>query len=153
MGHSTVLNKREQKIMNFLRRQAIDVEPVKSSRIAAALIVKNTVISTGYNSYRTHPFQAKYSKNPKAICMHAEIRAIHNALNHLDKEDFKKATLMIYRVKIPPTEDKKVWVDGMAKPCEGCMRAIVAFGIKKIVYTTEKNGEYDIDERNSFICV
>ena len=147
-----MLNKREQKIMEFLRRQAIDVDPVRSARISAAVIVKNNVVSTGCNSYRTHPFQAKYSKNPLAICMHAEIRAIHNALNHMDKAEFKKATLMIYRVKQLPEKYKKVWVDGMAKPCEGCMRAIVAFDFKKIIYSTENNGEFDISVRNNFVC-
>lgn len=132
--------------MDFLRRQAIDVEPVKSSRMAAAIVYKNNVISIGHNSRRTHPFQAKYGKNPMAICMHAEINAIKNALNHLEVDDFKKTTIMIYRVKKQNGLRKAAWVDGMAKPCEGCARAIMEFGIKKIVYSTEENDSYVIAE-------
>lgn len=141
--------------MNFLRRQAIDVEPVKSSKLAAAVILKNSVISTGNNSRRTHPFQAKYGKNPMAICMHAEVNAIRNSLNHLDAADFKRATIMVYRVKKVNLSSKSrtEWVDGLAKPCEGCMRAIIEFGFKKIVYSTDKNGVYEIAERQGrFYC-
>lgn len=141
-----MLNRREKRIMDFLRRQAIDVEPVKSSRMAAAIVYKNNVISIGHNSRRTHPFQAKYGKNPMAICMHAEINAIKNALNHLEVDDFKKTTIMIYRVKKQNGLRKAAWVDGMAKPCEGCARAIMEFGIKKIVYSTEENDSYVIAE-------
>ena len=141
-----MLNRREKRIMDFLRRQAIDVEPVKSSRMAAAIVYKNNVISVGHNSRRTHPFQARYGKNPMAICMHAEINAIKNALNHLEVNDFKKTTIMIYRVKKQNGLRKAAWVDGMAKPCEGCARAIMEFGIKKIVYSTETNDSYVIAE-------
>ncbi len=141
-----MLNRREKRIMDFLRRQAIDVEPVKSSRMAAAIVYKNNIISIGHNSRRTHPFQAKYGKNPLAICMHAEINAIKNALNHLEVTDFKKTTIMIYRVKKQNGLRKAAWVDGMAKPCEGCARAIMEFGIKKIVYSTEANDSYVIAE-------
>jgi deoxycytidylate deaminase len=148
-----MLNRKEIRIMDFLRRQAIDVTPVSSSKLAAAVVFKNNIISLGNNSRRTHPFQAKYGKNPLAICLHAEINAIKNALNHLDPSDFKKSTIMIYRVKKSDATKKAEWVDGLAKPCEGCMRAIVDFDFKKIVYSSNENQNFVVAEKaNGLMC-
>jgi tRNA(Arg) A34 adenosine deaminase TadA len=144
-----MLNRREHRIMNFLRRQAIDVEPVKSARLSAAVVIKNSVISLGNNSYRTHPFQAKYGKNPEAICLHAEVKAIRNALNHVEADDLRKATMMVYRVKKASGSFKAEWVDGLAKPCSGCMGAIVEFGFKKVVFSTNENERYEVLARVS----
>lgn len=138
-----MINARDHRIMGFLRRQAIDVKAVKSSRIAAAVTIKNDIISLGHCQRRTHPFQARYCKNPEAIYLHAETNAISNALNHVSKRDLARATLYIRRVKLPTKDDTK-FVDGMAKPCLGCMRAIIAFGIKKVVYSTEEDGRYEV---------
>jgi len=138
-----MINAKDHRVMNFLRRQAIDVKAVKSSRIAAAVTIRNEIISTGYCQKRTHPFQARYCKNPEAIYLHAETNAISNALNHINKRDLAKSTLYIRRVKLP-TKDDTEFVDGMAKPCPGCMRAIIAFGIRKVVYSTEEDGQYEV---------
>lgn len=147
-----MLANRDQRIMQFIRRQAIDVEKVSNARIAAGVAIKGQLISTGRNQRRTHPFQKQFSKNDHAIFLHAETCAISNSLNHVDKEDLKKATLFIHRVKLP-SKDSKEYVDGLAKPCAGCMSAIVAFGIKRVIYSTDTNGEYEILNRNrEWIC-
>lgn len=147
-----MLAKRDLRIMQFIRRQAIDTEKVSNARIAAGIAIKGQLISTGRNSRRTHPFQKQFAKNDHAIFLHAETCAISNSLNHVSKEDLKKATLFIHRVKLP-SKDSKEYVDGLAKPCAGCMSAIVAFGIKKVVYSTDTDGEYEILERNQqWIC-
>ena len=138
-----MINHRDNRIMSFLRRQAIDVKAVKSSCIAAAVTIRNDIISLGHNQRRTHPFQARYCKNPEAIYLHAETNAISNALNHVSKRDLASATLYIRRVKLL-TKDDTEFVDGMAKPCAGCMRAIIAFGLKKVVYSTEGDGQYEV---------
>ena len=137
------LSKRDFRIMSFLRRQAIDLEPVKSSRIAAAVVIKGNIISLGYCSRRTHPFQKRFAKNPEAIYLHAETNAIRNSLNHLHPSDLRQATLFINRQK-HPHHNHDLWVDGLAKPCSGCQRAIVEFGIKRVVYTTEITNEYEV---------
>lgn len=134
---------RDLRVMNFLRRQAIDVKPVGSARIAAAVAIRNEVISLGHCQMRTHPFQARYAKNPDAIYLHAETNAISNSLNHVSKKDLSKATLYIRRVKLP-TKDSFEFVDGLAKPCAGCMRAIIAFGIKKVVYSTDVSDQFEV---------
>ena len=70
------ISRRDFRIMSFLRRNAIDLEPVKSSRIASAIAIKRNIVSLGYCSKRTHPFQKRFAKNPDAIYLHAETNAI-----------------------------------------------------------------------------
>jgi deoxycytidylate deaminase len=137
-----MISSRDHRIMGFLKRQAIDVKAVKSSRIAAAICIKNDIISLGHCQRRTHPFQAKFSKHPEAIYLHAETNAISNALNHISKRDLSKSTLYVRRVKFI-NEKSNEYIDGIAKPCEGCMRAILAFGLKRVVYSTEIDNEFD----------
>ena len=128
--------------MNFTRRLAIDNPGVnKRMKLAASLVIKRDVISVGMNAMRSHPIQKKYGKNDEAIYLHAEINAIVNSLNHVDKDDLRKADLYVYRVKKDPVE-RKHWVDGLSCPCEGCMSAIDAFKIKRVVYSTDTNNEY-----------
>lgn len=142
-----MLAKRDLRIMQFIRRQAVDTEKVGSARIAAGIAIKGQLISTGRNQRRTHPFQKQFAKNAHAIFLHAETCAISNSLNHISKEELKKATLFIHRVKLP-SKDSTEYVDGLAKPCSGCMSAIVAFGIKKVVYSTDETGQYEVLDRN-----
>ena len=65
--------------------------------------------------------------------------AIKNAINKIDLEKFSNSILYICRVKIY----KKKFVFGLAKPCDGCMKAISTFNIKKVYYTLD-NGGYDL---------
>ena len=131
------LGRRDYRIMDFLRRQAIDNEGASRAKLAAAVVLKGRVISTGRNQYKSHPFAAQFSKNDEAIFLHAETNAIVNSLNHIDKEDLRKATLYIYRVK-HPDNNKRKFINGLAKPCKGCMRAIAEFDFKRVVYTTDE---------------
>ena len=112
-----------------------------SAQFAAAIVRGNRVISFGYNKLKTHPFQAKYGRNEESIFLHAEIAAIKNALKVLDVEDLSKCDLYIVRVKRPKPRSKKyVW--GLSKPCEGCMRAIIEFGIRRVIYSTDTHNEW-----------
>jgi len=134
---------RDYKFMEFVRRLAIDNKGVNNRfKLAAALVIKRDVISIGTNQLRTHPLQKQYGKNEKAIFLHAEICAIVNSLNHIEKDELKKATLYVYRVKKeqPFSSD---WCDGEARPCVGCQSAISAFGIPRVIYSTNKNNVYE----------
>lgn len=130
------LTNRDQRIFAVLIKQAIDVLPVKSSRITAAVVIKNQIISTGFNQKRTHPFQDRYKKNEHAIWLHGEINAIRNALNFVHPDELQKATLYIQRMK--RTDDNSEWIQAMAKPCSGCLKCIVAFGLKRVVYSLDE---------------
>ena len=102
-------------------------EPVAGARVAA-IVECNGLFIHGRNSRKTHPFQAKWSKNPQAICLHAEVDAIKEALRYLEVDDLKKATLYVARAKADGSP-------GLAKPCEGCARCIAAFGIREVYWT------------------
>jgi len=128
-------NDRDSRIINNLFRLAQDIEPVKSSRLAACLILKNSVLGYGFSQMKSHPFQAEFAKNPEAIFLHAETDAIKNALKRVSQDDVSKATLYIARAKIDHRTRK--WIYGMAKPCIGCARAIATFDISNVVYTLD----------------
>lgn len=136
---------RDIRIMQFIRRHAIDGERAYNTKIAAGIAIKGSIISLGRNSTRTHPFAARYSKHEQAIYLHAEAAAISNSLNHIHKDELKRATLYVYRVKHTSSRNAE-WCDGLAKPCAGCMSAIAAFGIRRVVYSTNDNGNFDILE-------
>lgn len=142
---------RDKRIMQFIRRHAIDGERAYNTKIAAGIAIKGTLISVGRNSKRTHPFAAKYRKHKEAIYLHAEAAAISNALNHIDKDDLRRATLYIHRVKHPDSRSQD-WIDGLSKPCEGCMSAIVAFGIRRVIYSTDKTGEFEVLDRRPMLA-
>lgn len=129
------------KYLENLAKLAEDMTPVNSFRVAACIVYRNDVISYGFCSKKTHPFQKKFSKNELAISIHAENAAIVNALKKIEAKDFKKTTLYVARVKKEKPHSNK-FVFGLAKPCPGCMKAITAFGIKQVYFTCDNDG-YD----------
>lgn len=137
------MKNRDRKIMKFLRRCAVDNEGVRRRfKLAAAIAHKKTIISIGLNEMRTHPLQGKFKKNNDSLFLHAEIAAIANALNHISKEDLRNSTLYVYRVKRKSSLNHRDWIDGIAQPCEGCRSAISAFGIKRVIYSTDELDKY-----------
>ena len=133
---------RDIRILKMLSRRAIDISPIRSGKIASAVVIRNDIISLGENSLKSHPFQFKYGRNPESIFLHSEVDAIRSSLNHISVEDFHRATLYISRVKRISSQNKKDWVPGNACPCDGCATAIIAFGIKRVVFTTDTMGSY-----------
>lgn len=128
--------------MAFTRRMAINnINYVNRARLAASIMISNEIISVGYNSYKTHPLQKRFSKNIEAIFKHAEVDSIINALRHVDPLDLSRATLYVYRVK-KLTKDHIDWSDGYAEPCCGCKQAIEHFNLKKVVYSTDEDYSY-----------
>lgn len=135
---------RDVKIMHFVRRLAIDNPGVRERfKLSAAIAIKRDIISVGNNMMRSHPVQKQYGKNHQAIYLHAEINAICNSLNHIDKDDLRKATIYVYRVKRASSENSIDWVDGNACPCSGCTSAIQAFGIRRLIYSTDVTNEFN----------
>ena len=128
---------KDKKYIDLLWKIAIDISPVSNARIASAVIIGNQVIGLGENSYKTHPFQAKYGSTEHHIHIHAEIDAIKNSLKRVAVDDLKRATLYISRAK---KVDKYNWSYGLSKPCNGCMGAITDFGINRVVYSLDNEG-------------
>lgn len=114
------------------------------ARLASCIVYKGKVISYGINRQKSHPFQAKYSRNPLSIYLHSEISCIKNALiKGFDIELLRRSSLYICRVKHDDTNSKKL-VTAMARPCDGCARCIVDFEIKNVIYTTGENFAYEV---------
>ena len=104
-------------------------------QLAAALVLKNKIISFGFNRMKSHPFQKKYGSNIECIYLHAEIHAIKSALKNFSVDDLRKTSMFVLRKR-----DKKE--RALAKPCAGCTRAIAEFGIRSVTFTTTTG--YDI---------
>ena len=125
-----MINSRDNKFMAFTRRMAIqNNNSLNRAKLAASLVIRNEIISIGYNSYKTHPLQKRFSKNIEAIFKHAEVDCIINALRHVDPSDLERSTLYVHRVK-KLTKDHDYWSDGYSEPCCGCKQAISHFKIK-----------------------
>ena len=81
----------------------------------------------GLNRYKSHPLQARFSSHPEQIYIHSEISVLSQALR--DRvEDFSDYTLYVARVLSDGTP-------ALAKPCPGCMSALIEFGIHNLEYT------------------
>lgn len=132
------MSKKDQKYIDLVSKMAEDVIPVSNARIASAVVLGNTVVGMGHNSYKTHPLQAKYGTTEYNIHIHAEIDAIKNSLKRISVDDLSKATLYISRVK--KKDKKRGFVPGLSAPCDGCMGAIADFGIKRVVYSLDDRG-------------
>jgi len=130
------MNKVEKHLPTLLSLAENIEEPVRCFRLAAGVVYKNMLVSVGVNSYKTDPFQARYGKHEHAIHLHAEVSAIKNALRQLNVEDLQKASLIVVRVK--RKDHKAPYEPAIARPCTGCLRCIVEFGIKNVYYTGEK---------------
>lgn len=125
------------KNLTLLERIAEAVEPVRSSKHAAAIVFKNNIVSIGTNQIKTHPFQKKYAKNPCALFLHAETCAICRALKNISLNDLSKASLYILRIKREREGGNFIW--GNSMPCAGCMRCIVEFNINKVIFSVNDN--------------
>lgn len=115
-------------MLNVAIKIALNNPIQKLPRMGAVLKTKNSFWHGGQNSYKTHPMAKKFGRNEKSLCLHAEVDAIRNCLRFGD--DPSGGTLYVARVL-------KNGKPAMAKPCEGCERAIVAFGIKDVEWTTD----------------
>lgn len=125
---------KDMKYISLLTKIAEAVPPVRSARLAAALVHKNEIIAFGVNKMKTHPFQKQYGKNPQAIFLHAENDCLLRAMKKVGREGIRGATLYVARVKNPGN------VFGNACPCEGCRDAIETHDLGRVVYTTDAGG-------------
>lgn len=129
---------RHSKFLNVLSKVAVDIPtPVRSNaRMASCVVFQNDIVSFGVNEMKSHPFQAKYSKNKSAVYLHAETSAIKNALKYISLEELEKATLYVARVKL--CGDQLGF--GLAKPCAGCRHCIKSFKLKRTIFTLDNTG-------------
>jgi deoxycytidylate deaminase len=104
--------------------------------IGCIAVYKNKIIGCGFNSHRTHPLQQQYNQyrnfgnnaGNALAKIHSEIAVISQIQNL--GIDYSKVELYIYR-------KCKSRDCGIARPCEGCLRAILELGIRRIFFTTD----------------
>lgn len=111
------------RIINLLTEIAKLNPPCANTRIVAALVKRGRIEYVGYNRYKTHPLQLQYGKCKEAIYLHAEIDCLRKAGKRAKGMD-----MVIVRIKANGDL-------GLAKPCEGCARAIKFFGIKNTYWS------------------
>jgi deoxycytidylate deaminase len=129
----------DQQTMKILSKIAESVDPFPNVRLASALVYKNEILSIGTNKNKSHPFQKKYAPNVEAIFLHAETDAIYNAMRRYNTEMLSKSKLYVYRAKWV-NDQRDHFIQGLAKPCSGCQRAIANFNIKHVCYTLDIEG-------------
>jgi tRNA(Arg) A34 adenosine deaminase TadA len=129
-------------ILSRLLDLAQNTKPVRAARIAAAVVHRGEIISMETNIMKSHPFQKRFAKNPEAIYLHAETFAIMKALKKISVDDIENCEVYIARAK---KNDHKEWTLGNSHPCDGCLKCLVTFGIKKVYYTCE--------EAMGFVCL
>lgn len=137
------MSKKDQKFMGYLEKIAIGInaETINRARLAACLVYKNDIISVGVNALKSHPFQARFGRNIDSIYLHAETNCIKNALKVTDMDTIAKSKMYIHRVKYDGSGRNKKFISGLAKPCDGCARAIATFNIKNVMFSCD-DGSY-----------
>lgn len=134
------LTKKDYKFFEIARKVASQ-STFKNFHLGAVIVYKGRVVSTGYNSNKTHPAQKKYNKyrhfnqsdKPIQNSKHAEISALVGIPKCVENNiDFTQCKIYIYRI----SPGKRLG-QGLARPCSGCIKALKDVGISNIYYTTE----------------
>ena len=96
----------------------------KTYRLGAVLVNKNSIVSVGNNSYKTHPMLKYRTKWP---FLHAEQQAIiRHGLDNCEGKD-------LYIVRVLKNLEY-----AMSYPCSVCRKLISDIGIKNVYYTNVK---------------
>ena len=91
-------------------------------RLGAVLVHRNSIVSIGMNSYKTHPLMAERTEWP---FLHAEQHAIIRAgVDNCEGLD-------LYIARVLKNNDL-----ALSKPCKVCTELIKDVGIKNIYYST-----------------
>lgn len=125
---------RDQKFISTALNFAVDLPQFADARIGAILVIRNQIISYGFNTDKKHPLATKHQNNKDAIYPHAELMAIYNAAKRLSWREFRKSTLYVARAKKNIHGES---IQGLAKPCVGCRAVIEQFRIKRVIWTDD----------------
>lgn len=108
---------------------ARDSIPYAGARVSAIIAHRGEILSFGFNGSKTHPFQARYCKNPHAVHWHAETHAIRNTIKNNNEHLLSKSTMYVLRLTTGGRP-------ALSMPCEGCAKAIETYKIGRVLYTT-----------------
>lgn len=135
------MNKTQERIIHTLVTIAADLPYVINTKMCAAIVRRTRIISLGFNKTGTSRLQRRFKKNAHALCCHAEIDAIQNALKRYTQEDLKRCDIYVIRVRKPYQGGP--YLTGIAKPCKGCQKAIKHYGIRAVIYSENHSKEHE----------
>ena len=124
------------KIKQMLLRLAEANEGVNGYRMAAGVVYKKTLLSTGVNHKKTHPIMLNDGYRDKQVYLHAEADAIKNALRLVPQSTLVKSDIYVVRLKKDPRGNT---YEGLAKPCAGCTNLIIQYGLKGVYWTNDED--------------
>ena len=103
------------------------LNPVTTLPRHAAVLTNGRFSFVGFNSHKTHPLQARFGRNEKAVCLHAEVDAIVKATRagHTDLSSFSMYVARVLKDGSP----------ALSKPCKGCQDALMSFNVKHVDWT------------------
>ena len=123
--HETFLN---------IAKELSNLSDFTKHKIGCVVVYKGTIISSAFNSNKTHTMQYRYNKyrdlegDTIISKSHAEVAAL-SKIRYLDI-DWSRVIVYVYRAH-------KSGIRAMARPCQACYQAIKEKGLQTIVYTTE----------------
>lgn len=115
-------------------------------QVGAIAVHGGKVIASSASSNKTHPLQRMYNSYRDFVHeglvfdkLHAEIGLI----SQIQRTNINPKDISIYIYRICKSREH-----GLARPCEGCMQALLDIGIRNIYYSTDVGFAYEqIQER------
>jgi cytidine deaminase len=117
-----VLSEKKLAILNRHAREMALLSTYKY-RLGAVLFKGSKVISTGFNSNKTHPGIVKYFT-------HARVHAEFDCILHADPEAIKGSSMFVLRTT-------RAGQTTIARPCPLCVQIMREYGIEKVYWTTD----------------
>lgn len=123
---------RKQKSFFDAAKAVSELSDFNRVHIGCIVTEGNRIISSGFNSMRSHPIQKILDKErfdaDTPHCLHAESMALIPLMNKKNI-NWKKCSIYVYR-------ELKNGQLGMCRPCASCEKLIRSMGIRRICYTT-----------------
>lgn len=130
----------KKKSLKFFRiaEQVSHLSSYSRIKIGCIIVLKNRIISSGYNKRKTHPIQKEYNQYQeyeeiyRTDLVHAEI----DALIPIKHMDLTHASIYIFRRDCTGKL-------AICYPCPACMQMIKDLKIKHLYYTGEDSFKHE----------
>lgn len=87
---------------------------------------------SGFLAVRRILFRNASNGTETRFYLHAEIDAIRKAIRRIGKDRLRDCSMYVARWKRTQTQED---VQGLAKPCKGCSKALEVYGIADVYWT------------------
>jgi deoxycytidylate deaminase len=116
-----------------------EMSDFEKQKMGCVVVYKKQVLSTGFNTTKTHPMQKIYNKyrfeEDSPHKLHAEINALLSLRNA--DIDWSKVKVFVYR-------KSNNGRGALARPCPSCMAYMKKLGIKHIYYSTYNEPVHEV---------